>query len=378
MHRKIYIASMVILLSACDRAASPRIQAVIPEVDVMTLHTQPVALSTSLPGRTSPVRSAEVRPQVNGIILKRYFVEGSDVKAGQQLYQIDPATYQAAYDKAAATLANASALAKRYKSLSQAHAISQQQYDDAVASEKEAAADVETARVNLTYTKVLAPISGHIGRSLFTEGALVTNGQSSYLTTIQQLNPIYVDVTESSQDLLRLRHALASGKLKSAGDNAAAVGLILADGSHYSHEGKLEFSEVTVDEGTGSVTMRASFPNAGGELLPGMFVHAMLSQGVQEQGILVAQEAVGRDVKGRPYVYVVTHDNTVEQRTITTDRMYGDSWLVTQGLRAGERVITQGLQNVRVGGNVKATEQIEDKTAPSVTNNLSMTDPSAR
>ncbi len=378
MHRKIYIASMVILLSACDRSASPGVKAPIPEVEVMTLHTQPVALSASLPGRTSSVRSAEVRPQVSGIILKRYFVEGSDVKAGQQLYQIDPATYQAAYDKAKATQVNASALAKRYQSLSQAHAISQQQYDDALASEKEAAADVETARVNLTYTKVLAPISGRIGRSLVTEGALVTNGQSSYLTTIQQLDPIYVDVTESSQDLLRLRRALASGKLKSAGGNAAAVSLILEDGSQFSFEGKLEFSEVTVDEGTGSVTMRASFPNTGGELLPGMFVHAMLSQGVQDQGILVAQEAVGRDVKGKPYVYVVTQDNSIEQRSITTDRMYGGSWLVTQGLGDGERVITLGLQSIRVGEKVKATEQTERKTAPSVTNNLSMTDPSAR
>jgi membrane fusion protein (multidrug efflux system) len=330
-----------------------------------------------LPGRTSAVRGAEVRPQVDGIILKRLFTEGSEVKAGQPLYQIDPATYQAAYDKAQATLTNANAVAKRYKPLSEAHAVSGQVYDDAVASAKEAAADLETARVNLNYTQVKAPITGHIGRSMFTEGALVTSGQSSYLTTIQQLDPIYVDVSESSQDLLRLRRALAEGHLKAAGDNAAAVQLTLEDGSQYNQEGKLEFSEVTVDEGTGSVTMRASFPNPHNELLPGMFVHAILQQGVQEQGILIPQEAVSHDVKGKPYVYVVKTDNSVEQRAITTGEMAHGEWLVSQGLAAGEKVITDGLQSVRTGIKVSASER-QNVAASANDNNSSMNDLSAQ
>ncbi|TCL03235.1 efflux RND transporter periplasmic adaptor subunit [Sodalis ligni] len=379
MRCNILIISMSFLISACDGSSSstPGQKVTTPQVSVVTLHVQPVTLTTNLPGRTTAVRGAEVRPQVDGIILKRLFTEGSEVKAGQPLYQIDPATYQAAYDKAQATLANANALVKRYKPLSEAHAVSGQVYDDAVASAKEAAADVETARVNLGYTQVKAPISGHIGRSMYTEGALVTSGQSSYLTTIQQLNPMYVDISEASQDVLRLRRALAEGHLKSAGDNAAAVRLTLEDGSRYEQEGTLEFSEVTVDEGTGSVTMRASFPNPHNELLPGMFVHAILQQGVQEQGILIPQEAVSHDVKGKPYVYVVKADSTVEQRAVTTGEMTDGQWLVTQGLNAGEKVITDGLQSVRAGTKVNAVER-QDIAASTRDNNSSMNDPSAQ
>lgn len=378
MHRQIAVISLVFLLSACERDSAAEKQPASPvSVNVLTLRAQPVTLSTRLPGRTTAVRSAEVRPQVSGIILKRLFTEGAEVKAGQQLYQINPASFQAAYDRARATSDNANAVVKRYKPLSEAHAISGQQYDDAVATAKEAAADLETARVNLNYTKVLAPISGRIGRSLSTEGALVTSGQSAYLTTIQQLDPIYVDVSESSQDLLRLRKALAQGRLKAAGDNAAAVRLTLEDGNQYDQEGRLQFSEVTVDEGTGSVTLRAAFPNGQNELLPGMFVHAVLQQGVQENGILVPQESVGHDIKGAPYVMLVKADGVVEQRAIVTGEMMDGRWLVTKGLSAGERVITDGLQNVRAGAKVIAGERppiISGMTG----NKSSMTDSSAQ
>lgn len=366
------------MVAACDDPASHNGQPIAtPQVAVVTLHTQPVTLTISLPGRTTAVRGAEVRPQVDGIILRRLFTEGAEVTAGQPLYQIDPATYQAAYDKALATLTNAQAVVKRYKPLSEAHAISGQVYDDAVATAKEAAADLETARVNLNYTQVKAPITGHIGRSMFTEGALVTSGQSSYLTTIQQLNPIYVDVSESSQDLLRLRRALAEGRLKAAGDDAAVVHLTLEDGSQYDQEGQLKFSEVTVDEGTGSITLRAAFPNPHNVLLPGMFVHAILQQGIQEQGILIPQEAVSHDAKGHPYVYVVKTDSTVEQRAIATGEMTHGQWLVSQGLAAGEQVITDGLQNVRAGIKVQAGERQATAVATS-DNSSSMNDPSAQ
>ncbi|MBU9809355.1 efflux RND transporter periplasmic adaptor subunit [Rahnella sp. SL6] len=377
MRLKLLSVSTVLLLCACDgtaSSASPAVQ--VPAVNVITLHSQPVTLTTSLPGRTTAVRSAEVRPQVNGVIQKRLFVEGSEVKAGQQLYQIDPSTYQAAFDRAMATWKSADATARRYKPLVDAQAVSRQQYDDAVAAEREAAADVETARVNLQYTKVYAPISGHIGRSVYTEGALVTSGQTASLTTIDQLNPIYVDVNESSQDLLKLRRALASGKLQSAGENAARATLTLEDGSKYPLPGKLEFSEVTVSQSTGSVILRASFPNPHDELLPGMFVHAQLQQGIDEKGLLVPQEAIMHDVKGSPYVYVVKADNSVEQRAITTGQMMNGNWLVNQGLNDGDKVITDGLQNVRPGAKVNATER--KTSAPAEQANLAMTDPSAQ
>ena len=378
MRLKVLSISTVVLLSACDGSAGPAAQAPAqaPAVEVVTLQSQPVTLTTSLPGRTSAVRTAEVRPQVSGVILKRTFVEGSEVKAGQQLYQIDPATYQAAYDKAMATWKSAAATSTRYKGLVESQAVSRQVYDNAVAATGEAAADLETARVNLQYTKVYAPISGHIGRSSVTEGALVTSGQTTDLATIDQLNPIYVDVSESSLDLLRLRRALAEGKLASAGANAAQVSLTLEDGSQYQLPGKLEFSEVTVNQGTGSVTLRASFPNPKDVLLPGMFVHATLSQAVEQNGILVPQEAIMHDNKGKPYVYVVKADNTVEQRTITTGQMMSGNWLVTSGLNAGDKVIANGLQNVHVGAKVNASER---KAAEAkVDSNLSMTDPSAQ
>lgn len=373
------VICLSMLLTACDRSSNSEAPAAPdPQVSVVTLKIQPITLFASLPGRTTAVRNAEVRPQVDGIILKRLFTEGTEVKAGQQLYQIDPASYQAAYDKAVANQINADAVAKRYKPLAAAHAVSAQTYDDAVSTAAQAKADVQTARVNLEYTKVRAPISGRIGRSLSTEGALVTNGQSSYLTTISQLDPIYVDVSQSSQELLKLRRALSEDKLKAQSDHEAVVKLTLEDGTSYSREGQLEFSEVTVDEGTGSVTLRAIFPNPDNVLLPGMFVHARLVQGVQEQGILVPQEAIGHDIKGRPYVYVVNTDSTVEQRSITTGEMDDNGqWQVTSGLKVGEKLVTEGLQNIRSGIKVSASEQ-RPPASSGAGAQLSMTDPSAQ
>lgn len=376
MRLRILSASLVFVLSACDQTAAPSGDVPV-NVGVSTLKSEAVTLFTQLPGRTTAVRTAEVRPQVSGIVLKRLFKEGSEVKAGQPLYQIDPASYQATYDKAMATLINADKVAARYKPLAAAHAISQQTYDDAVATAREARADVETARVNLNYTHVRAPITGHIGRSLATEGALVTNGQSSYMSLIQQLDPIYVDVSESSLDLLAQRRALANGQMKKAGDNAAAVTLTLEDGSPYPLEGRLEFSEVTVDESTGSVTMRAAFPNPQRNLLPGMFVHASFPQGVAEQGILVPQESIMHDTKGRPYVYLVDAKNRITEQQIVTGQMLGNKWLVNAGLKSGDRVVVNGLQSVHPGSRV-STSASESQRPEASKANLTTADPSAQ
>lgn len=328
-------------LSGCGKSEAPP-PAQTPEVGIVTLEAQTVTLNTELPGRTNAFRIAEVRPQVNGIILKRLFKEGSDVKAGQQLYQIDPATYEADYQSAQANLASTQEQAQRYKLLVADQAVSKQQYADANAAYLQSKAAVEQARINLRYTKVLSPISGRIGRSAVTEGALVTNGQANAMATVQQLDPIYVDVTQPSTALLRLRRELASGQLERAGDNAAKVSLKLEDGSQYPLEGRLEFSEVSVDEGTGSVTIRAVFPNPNNELLPGMFVHAQLQEGVKQKAILAPQQGVTRDLKGQATALVVNAQNKVELRVIKADRVIGDKWLVTEGLNAGDKIITEG------------------------------------
>ncbi|MGV2354562.1 UNVERIFIED_CONTAM: efflux RND transporter periplasmic adaptor subunit [Pseudomonas aeruginosa] len=325
-------------LSGCGKSEAPP-PAQTPEVGIVTLEAQTVTLNTELPGRTNAFRIAEVRPQVNGIILKRLFKEGSDVKAGQQLYQ--------------ANLASTQEQAQRYKLLVADQAVSKQQYADANAAYLQSKAAVEQARINLRYTKVLSPISGRIGRSAVTEGALVTNGQANAMATVQQLDPIYVDVTQPSTALLRLRRELASGQLERAGDNAAKVSLKLEDGSQYPLEGRLEFSEVSVDEGTGSVTIRAVFPNPNNELLPGMFVHAQLQEGVKQKAILAPQQGVTRDLKGQATALVVNAQNKVELRVIKADRVIGDKWLVTEGLNAGDKIITEGLQFVQPGVEVK-------------------------
>lgn len=355
------IAVAMLSLTGCQESSAPQTQQT-PQVGVVTLEAKPFALTSEVPGRTSAYRIAEVRPQVNGIIQKRLFTEGSEVKAGQQLYQIDPATYQAAFKSAQATQLSAKSLADRYKLLVADKAVSQQAYDEARAAGLQADAALEQARIDLRYTKVMAPISGRIGRSAVTEGALVSNGQANAMATIQQLDPIYVDVTQSSKELLRLRRDLAEGRLQKASDSAAKVALKLEDGSRYAHEGTLEFSEVAVDESTGSVTLRAVFPNPDHLLLPGMFVHAELLSGVKQNAILAPQQGVTRNQRGEPTAMVVGADNKVELRVLKADRTAGSAWLVEEGLNAGDRLITEGLQFVQPGAEVKAVPASNVKT----------------
>ncbi|AIZ33853.1 efflux RND transporter periplasmic adaptor subunit [Pseudomonas sp. K1(2024)] len=347
--------ALATLLSGCKKEEAPP-AAQTPQVGVVTLQPQAFTLTSELPGRTSAYRVAEVRPQVNGIILKRLFKEGSDVKEGQQLYQIDPAVYEANLGNAQANLQATRSLAGRYKQLIDEQAVSKQEYDDANAKRLQAEATLKSAQIDLRYTKVLAPISGRIGRSAVTEGALVSNGQSNALATIQQLDPIYVDVTQSTAELLKLRRDLESGQLQKAGENAAKVQLILEDGSTFAREGRLEFSEVSVDESTGSVTLRAVFPNPDHTLLPGMFVHARLQAGVNANAILAPQQGVTRDLKGAATALVVNQDNKVELRQLKATRTLGNEWLVEDGLKAGDRLITEGLQYVRPGAEVKVSE----------------------
>jgi membrane fusion protein (multidrug efflux system) len=337
-------------------------------VGTVTVNPEKVVLTTELPGRTSPYLVAEVRPQVNGLIRERAFEEGSNVKAGALLYQIDPAPYQAAYEQAKATLAMAEAnvpaarlRAERLKGLVEIKATGRQNYDDALAALQQAEASVaaaraaeESARINLSYTPIRAPIPGRTGKSSVTVGALVTGYQPVPLMVIQQLDPIYVDVTQSSAEILRLRQSLASGRLKRSGDGWSRVKLLLEDGTPYPLAGKLKFRDVTVDPTTGSVTLRMVFPNPDNVLLPGMFVRAIVEEGVNEEAILVPQQGVTRDQKGDPYALVAGKDGKVEQRMLTLDRALGDRWLVTKGLAAEDRVIVDGLQRVRPGAEVKA------------------------
>lgn len=366
------------LLTGCDNNKSEQAAQQPPAVGVVTLKTEPLKISTELPGRTSAYRVAEVRPQVSGIILKRNFVEGSDVKAGQSLYQIDPATYQAAYDSAKGDLTQAQANAriaqltvKRYKPLLGTKYISQQDYDTAVATAAQndaavqvAKANVETARINLAYTKVTSPISGRIGKSSVTEGALVQNAQTTALATVQQLDPMYVDVTQSSEDFMRLRSELESGQLKQ-NDGKANVTLLMQNGNSYPQTGTLEFSDVTVDETTGSITLRAIVPNPNHALLTGMFVRARLDEGTNPNALLVPQQAVARTPTGQATVMVVGADNKVEARQVTTSQAIGDKWLVTDGVKAGERVISTGLQRAKPGAQVTPQEVSDDaKAAP--------------
>lgn len=364
------LLTVTALLSACGDSAEPTAQAPqVPQVGVVTISAQDFLLTTELPGRTKAFRMAEVRPQVNGIIQKRLFDEGSEVKAGDQLYQIDAAVYEAALKSAEATRLSAGTLADRYEILVKDRAVSQQAYDEARAARLQADAALERAKIDLRYTRVLAPISGRIGRSAVTEGALVSSGQAQALATIQQLDPIYVDVTQPSRDLLALRRDLDAGRLERAGDNAAKVTLQLEDGSQYEHDGKLEFSEVSVDAGTGSVTLRAVFPNPDRILLPGMFVHAQLVAGSRSDAILAPQQGVTRNPRGQAVAMLVTADNKVEQRIIQTERTVGNRWLVSEGLNVGDRLITEGLHMVQPGMQVEAVpaanvENAEPAAAP--------------
>lgn len=336
------------------------------EVAVQTLQTARTVLTTELPGRTSPYLVAEIRPQVNGLIHQRLFQEGGDVKAGSVLYQIDPAPYQAALDLAQAALTSAEASlppiqarAERTKRLLAIRAVGQQEADEAEAAQLRAVAAVASAkaavagaRINLANTPIKSPISGRTGKSSVTVGALVSAYQPVSLTSVQQLDPIYVDVTQSSADQLRLRRKLEGGKLKT-GDGARKVKLLLEDGSVYPLEGQLQFRDVTVDPTTGAVTLRMVFPNPRQVLLPGMFVRAVVEDGVDEQAILAMQQGITRDAKGNALALVVDAAGKVEQRKVTVDRALGDKWLVTQGLAAGDRLIVEGMQKVRPGMPVK-------------------------
>jgi len=344
-----------------------------PTVAVQTVHTAPVSLTTELPGRVSAFRVAEVRPQVNGVVLRRLFTEGDLVHEGQQLYQIDPAPYEASLASAQATLAHAKAAltaaeaqVERYRPLVEARAVSRQDYDNAVAALDQDRADVQSglatvraAAINLAYTKVYSPISGRSGRSSVTEGALVTANQTASLVTITQLDPVYVDLTQPSATLLRLRRELDSGQIRSVGANKAPVQLQLEDGSRYDAQGMLQFSEVTVDQGTGSVTLRAIFPNHRGLLLPGMFVRATLEEGLRLGAILAPQVGITHSPDGTATALVVGPDERIAQRKLLLDRAIGDQWVVTQGLADGDRVVVSGTQKVQPGMQVKVTTSEE-------------------
>ena len=364
------LSLVAVTLSGCDEpqaAVKPAAPAPV-EVGVVEIRPEPLTLTTELPGRTRAHLVAEVRPQVGGIIEQRLFREGAEVGAGELLYRIYPASFQAAYDSAKAALAKAQAdirsvqlKAERYKDLVRIKAVSDQDYDDARAALAQAQAEVEaqkaaleTARINLDYTQVRAPIAGRIGRSSVTPGALVTADQTTALATIQQLDPVYVDVQRSSTEWLELQQALKSGRLSHPGaDGSVAVRLKLEDGSDYPQTGRLLFSEVTVDAGTGAITLRAEFPNPDQRLLPGMYVRAVLEEGIAQQALLVPQRAVSRDARGKASALVVNADGKAERRDLVTERAVGDRWLVTTGIAAGERVIVDNLQKVKAGALVK-------------------------
>ncbi|WP_211444877.1 efflux RND transporter periplasmic adaptor subunit [Collimonas humicola] len=334
-------------------------------VSIITIAPERLALTTELPGRLEATRIAQIGARAAGIVLKRTFREGSDVKAGQTLYLIDPAPLRATYDSAQATLAKAEAnlttatlKAQRYKPLVEVNAVSKQDYDDTVAAQKQAAADVaaakaarETARLNLGYATVTSPISGRIGKALVTEGALVGQGEVTQLATVQQIDPIYVNLTQSSTDILKLQEAMRNGQLQSAGQGQAKVSLETEDGHAYPQAGKLLFSDLTVDPNTGSVTLRAEFPNPDHSLLPGMYVRAKLEQAVNGAALTVPQQAVQRDLNGAS-VFLVGADNKVAVQPVKADTAQGDKWIVTEGLKAGDKVIVDGLQKVKPGAVV--------------------------
>jgi len=364
------VSLTALAVAGCQKAKQEaRPPAPTPQVSVVAIQPKPVELTTELPGRTSAYRIAEIRPQVNGLIQKRLFTEGADVKAGQVLYQIEPASFEAALKNAEAALARSQAnlpAAKsrvfRYEELLAEKAVSQQDYDDATAALRQAEADVqywqatvETARINLNYTRITAPISGRIGRSTITEGAIVTAYQPVALATIQQLDPIYVDVPQSTTQLLRLKRRLADGRLNRDDMNYKIATLIMEDGATYPQQGSLQFQDVTVDPTTGSVTLRAVFPNPDGSLLPGMFVQTVIKEGVNQAAILVPQQGVSRDRRGNPMAMIVDADSKVALRMLTVDRTVGDQWLVSAGLAPGDRVIVEGLKMLRPGTPVKAS-----------------------
>jgi membrane fusion protein (multidrug efflux system) len=365
----LFCAGLVLVLSACGRSGGPQgFGNRVPDVGVVAIRYQQALMTAELAGRTSAYREADVRPQVNGIMTAQLFEQGSAVHAGQPLYQIDPAPYRAAADSAKgalanaqATLATAKAKARRYAMLLKQNAIAPQEYDDAVAAWKQALASVETAtaalesaNINLGYTKITAPISGRIGRSLVTVGALVTANQTNALATIDTLDPIYVDINQSTAELLALKKAMASGQLTGNTPESARVSLTLEDGSTYPHDGALKVSEVSVDPNTGAVVLRAVFPNREGILLPGMYVRARIVEGINRRAILAPQQGVSRDEKGQPTAMVVDGKGIVRLKVLQAPRAIGGFWLVTAGLSPGDRLIVDGLQKARPGQPVHA------------------------
>jgi multidrug efflux system membrane fusion protein len=366
------LLASALLLSGCDDAGERQPQAQVPHVTVHVVSRAPLSVTTELPGRTTAFRIAEVRPQVSGIILQRNFTEGSDIQAGESLYQIDPATYKAAWESAKGDEAKAVAAAniahltvKRYLPLLGTQYVSRQDYDQAVANAQQADASVmaakaavETARINLAYTKVSSPIDGRIGKSSVTEGALVTNGQSQALATVQQLDPIYVDVTQSSNDFMRLKQESLE-----RGSDTKSVEVVMENGQPYPLKGTLQFSDVTVDESTGSITLRAVFPNPQHALLPGMFVRARIDEGVRPNAILVPQQGVTRTPRGEATVMVVNAKNQVEVRGVVASQAVGDRWLISAGLKPGDNVIVSGLQKVHPGVTVHAEPDTATSTA---------------
>lgn len=365
----VIVLASAVFLSGCDQNQQVKAPASQPTpVGVITLTNQPLMLTKELPGRVTASQVAQIRPQVNGIIKTRLFTEGTEVKKGQALYQIAPevfeaqiATSEAAIAKAQASIANAKAKAERYADLLAIKAVSQQDFDEANANYKSAQADLltakaqlKTAQINLNYSKVVSPISGQIGKSSVTAGALVNANQATTLATVTQLDPIYIDLTQSSSELTRLKKAIANGELDKDLAIHSAVELTMEDGSAYPHKGTLQFSEVTVDPSTGSVTLRAEFPNPEKLLLPGMYVRAVIVEGVKSNAILVPQRGVSRNTKGEPTAMVVSKNNTVEARVLETDRTVGANWLVTSGLNDGDQVIVEGLQKIAPGAPVNA------------------------
>jgi membrane fusion protein (multidrug efflux system) len=363
------VLAATLWLAACGPAPhhGPPPTEKVPSVGYIVVQPTQVALRSQLPGRIAPMLVADVRPQVTGLIESRDFTEGGEVRAGALLYQIDPAPYRAALDSAEATLAKAESSlrlarlkAARYKELASIRAVSQQEFDDADASVQQADSDVaaaraacETNRINLRYTRITAPVSGRIGRSSVTPGALVTANQTVALATVQKLDPVYVDLTQSSTAILRLRRAIEQGGLHAASPQVK-VGLVLEDGSAYPLEGTLQFSDVTVDQSTGAVTVRAVFPNPEAELLPGMYVRATVTEAVEDQALLAPQQAVTRDASGQAVAYVVGSGDKLELRRLTLGRAIGDQWLVVRGLVAGDRLVIDGAQKTTAGALVVA------------------------
>jgi len=364
-------AFFVFCFGGCKQ--KPRGFDMIPEVGVVTTRHQQVVMTAELPGRTAAYLIAEVRPQVSGIIQQRLFTEGSFVRAGQPLFQIDPALYEAALARAEANLTTLQLRAARMQELLAEKAVSQQEYDDVTAALKQAQAETKAARINLQFTTITAPISGRIGKSNVTVGALVTAHQPLALATIQQLNPMYVDVTQSTNDIFRLQQQLAKGQLNQNVKNRGKVRLILDDGTEYPLKGNLQFRDITVDPTTSSVTLRITFPNPKGLLLPGMFVRAVIPEGSNEKAILIPQQAVSRDPKGNPFVLIVDGEGKAQPRPVVLDRAIGDSWLVASGLAPNEKVIVEGMLRVKPGMPVKAVpfesgkkgnEQSQNTAAP--------------